>query len=216
MSEKVCPRGSILSFQKRVGQWMLACFGDKISADRVERNHRFLEESLELVQSSGCTASEAHQLVDYVFSRAMGVLSQEVGGVMVTLAALCRANDIDMRDCGETELTRIWTKVDQIRAKQAAKPRCSPLPAQLPTPTAPMGDARPRLEIRATDGTNIEPYDGIACRDATIKLQDERIANLERENARLRTYTSMANVGLIEAQRDELGKLRAELAAAKA
>ena len=27
-----------------------------------------------------------------------------------------------------TELARIWTKVEQIRAKQAAKPRNSPLP----------------------------------------------------------------------------------------
>lgn len=56
-----------LTFQERVGPWMLACFGEQISRDPVERNHRFLEEALELVQSLGCTASEAHQLVDYVY-----------------------------------------------------------------------------------------------------------------------------------------------------
>jgi Skp family chaperone for outer membrane proteins len=30
---------------------------------------------------------------------------------------------------GEIELARVWTKVEQIRAKQAAKPKHSPLPA---------------------------------------------------------------------------------------
>lgn len=119
-------------FQQRVQPWMMACFGPEISADRIERNHRFLEESLELVQSLGCTASEAHQLMDYVFGRPVGEPVQEAGGVMVTLAALCLASGLDMHACGETELARIWTKVGAIRAKQAAKPKHSPLPMQEP------------------------------------------------------------------------------------
>lgn len=115
-------------FQARVQPWLMGCFGAEIAADREERNHRFLEESLELVQSLGCTASEAHQLVDYVYGRDIGEPAQEVGGVMVTLAALCLANGLDMHANGETELARIWTKVEAIRAKQAAKPKHSPLP----------------------------------------------------------------------------------------
>ena len=47
---------------------------------------------------------------------------------MVTLAALCLANALDMHRAGEAELARIWTKVEQIRAKQASKPKGSPLP----------------------------------------------------------------------------------------
>jgi hypothetical protein len=117
------------TFQQRVQPWMMACFGEMIAGDREERNHRFLEEALELVQATGCTASEAHQLVDYVYGRPVGEPAQEVGGVMVTLAALCLANALDLHQCGETELARIWTKVDAIRAKQAAKPKHSPLPA---------------------------------------------------------------------------------------
>jgi len=120
------------SFQSRVQPWMMACFGAEISADGAERNHRFLEESLELVQASGCTASEAHQLVDYVFGRPVGERAQEVGGVMVTLAALCLAQGLDMHAADETELARIWTKVEAIRAKHAAKPKHSPLPAAIP------------------------------------------------------------------------------------
>jgi hypothetical protein len=106
---------------------MMECFGEAISADTRERNHRFLEESLELVQACGCTQSEAHQLVDYVFGRDVGEKHQEVGGVMVTLAALCLAQRLDMHNCGEVELARIWTKVDQIRAKQAIKPKHAPV-----------------------------------------------------------------------------------------
>ncbi|MDH1477750.1 hypothetical protein N5F13_25025 [Comamonas thiooxydans] len=128
-------------FQQRVQPWMMTCFGPEISADRIERNHRFLEEALELVQSLGCTASEAHQLVDYVFGRPVGEPVQEAGGVMVTLAALCLASGLDMHACGETELARIWTKVEAIRAKQAAKPKHSPLPMHAPEAQADARDA---------------------------------------------------------------------------
>lgn len=114
--------------QPRVAEWMAACFGPEISADRIERNHRFIEEALELVQACGCTQSEAHQLVDYVYDRPQGDINQEVGGVMITLATLCLANGFDMHAAGETELARVWTKIEKIRAKQAAKPRHSPLP----------------------------------------------------------------------------------------
>lgn len=117
-------------FQSRVQPWMMACFGPEIAADTQERNHRFLEEALELVQACGATASEAHQLVDYVYGRPVGDKHQEIGGVMVTLAALCLAQGHNMHAAGETELARIWTKVEQIRAKQAAKPNHSPLPEQ--------------------------------------------------------------------------------------
>ena len=122
-------------FQQGVAKWMEACFGPVISADCVERNHRFIEEALELVQACGCQRSEAHQLVDYVYNREMGEPTQEVGGVMVTLAALCLANGFDMASAGRTELARVWTKIETIRAKQAAKPRHSPLPSPPKDPT---------------------------------------------------------------------------------
>lgn len=112
---------------------MLECFGAEIAADCDERNHRFLEEALELVQACGCTASEAHQLVDYTFGRPPGEPMQEVGGVMVTLAGLCLANGLDMHIAGDVELTRVWRKVEQIRAKHAAKPKHSPLPIKVLT-----------------------------------------------------------------------------------
>lgn len=116
------------SFQARVHPWMMECFGPEISADRLERNDRFIEEALELVQASDYPPSRAHELVDYVYGRDQGEINQEVGGVMVTLAAHCLAHGVDMHEAGETELARIWTKVPQIRAKQAAKPKGGALP----------------------------------------------------------------------------------------
>jgi hypothetical protein len=118
-------------FQFEVQQWVDACFGPEIALDTVERNHRFLEEALELVQACGCAAEDAHKLVDYVFARPVGEKSQESGGVSVTHAALCSAQFLDMDACAHKELNRINTPgtIEKIRAKQAAKPKIGPLPA---------------------------------------------------------------------------------------
>lgn len=116
--------------QNRVATWLVDCFGNEIASDKTERNHRFLEESIELVQATGCTSSEAHQLVDYVFGRDIGDPPQEVGGVMNTLAALCCAHGMNLSDCASDEMDRVTQPeiMAKIKAKQAAKPKHSPLP----------------------------------------------------------------------------------------
>lgn len=119
---------NITDFQNNVHRWMYACFGDAIMWDKIERNHRFLEEALELVQANRCTKAEAHLLVDYVFDRPRGDINQEAGGVLVTLAALCGASQISMKDAAQSELERVWQNMEKIRIKQASKPRHSPLP----------------------------------------------------------------------------------------
>ena len=116
------------TFQDRVEPWLKECFGDIIPKDKVERNHRFLEEALELVQALNCSKEDAHDLVEYVYNRAVGEPHQEVGGVMVTLAALCLANELDMCYDGETELTRIKDPAltEKLRIKQLNKPTIGP------------------------------------------------------------------------------------------
>lgn len=118
------------AFQPRVQPFMMGCFGAEVSADMLERADRFTEEALELGQAIGHSAARAHALVDYVHGRPVGELSQEVGGVMVTLAALCLAAGLDMHESAETELARILQPqvMEKIRAKQAAKPTGSALP----------------------------------------------------------------------------------------
>ncbi len=115
--------GDTMNFQDRVQKWVRVCFGDEVANDKLERCYRFLEEALELVQSLGMTREQAHTLVDYVFNRAVGRKEQELGGVMVTLAALSAAANLSMDHAGERELSRV-VKPDvmaKIRRKQAAK-----------------------------------------------------------------------------------------------
>lgn len=138
-------------FQKRVVDWMMECFRVEVIYDVMERNHRFLEEALELVQSLGCTKSEAEQLVDYVFNRPVGEPIQEVGGVMVTLAALCNAAGLNMMEGAETELARIWTIIDKIREKHANKPKNSPLPQIVPLSDKIINAAAEESALKASD-----------------------------------------------------------------
>lgn len=137
------PHSAAKSFQSRVEPWLLECFGKMIAGDKEERNHRFLEEALELVQACGCTAEEAHNLVKYVFDRQVGEKTQEVGGVHVTLAALCLAQKIDSQAAAEAELARIIQPdmVERIREKQKRKPAMSPLPGIYPDNPVPPADS---------------------------------------------------------------------------
>lgn len=123
--------------QSKVAGWMQECFGPVISADKLERNDRFIEEALELVQASSYPKPRAIALVDYVYGRTPGEIGQEVGGVMITLAAKCLADGVDMALCGEVEFSRISQPgtIAKIRAKQARKPTGSALPIEKPEPT---------------------------------------------------------------------------------
>lgn len=158
--------GEDRSFQVRVHEWMLECFGPEIEADRQERADRFIEEALELAQTMpGFNAGRAHALVDYVFGRPVGERHQEVGGVMVTLAALCNTVGLRIDEEAERELARVWTKVEAIRAKQAAKPTGSALPVALSTPQGEverLGDISlllSRMKCRIADWDEEEPRD---------------------------------------------------------
>lgn len=117
------------NFQSRAAEWAKTCFGDEIPFDKLERADRFIEEALELAQTvPDFNALRAHDLVDYVFGRPVGDPLQEAGGSMVTLALLCNAMGISAEFAGEDQIATLWTKVEKIRAKQAAKPKGSAIP----------------------------------------------------------------------------------------
>ena len=116
------------TFQHRVDEWVQACFSPCVRADCRDRTHRFLEEALELAQANGCSRQDAEALLHYVYSRPRGNPELEVGAVVVTLAGLCTAKNIDMDKAADEELERNWRRINQIRDKHAAKPVNSPLP----------------------------------------------------------------------------------------
>ncbi|HEY4326128.1 MAG TPA: hypothetical protein VGN20_19215 [Mucilaginibacter sp.] len=110
------------TYQQRVQQWVTEAFGPKVANDKKERAYRFIEESIELVQSTGLTKEDVLTMVDYVFGRPAGEPYQEIGGVMVTLASLTEVQNLDLTECAEMELERAILKTDKIRAKQRSKP----------------------------------------------------------------------------------------------
>lgn len=116
--------------QPRVAKWMQECFGPEISNDKLERGDRLLEEVFELLQSGDYPKERINLLMHYVWGREKGEPFQEVGGVMITLAAYCLAHGLDMHTAGNVEMSRITTpeNILKIRAKQAAKPTGSALP----------------------------------------------------------------------------------------
>ena len=112
------------SFQKRAMYWAKRCFGLTLATDIRERNQRFIEEALELVQACGMTRREAWGAVSYVYGRPVGEKRQEVGGAYTTLAALCAAHNIDMVSEGERDLLGIDNEktTTNIRLKRQGKP----------------------------------------------------------------------------------------------
>ncbi len=111
------------SFQSDVATWMGQCFPPSLSSNMTERGDRLLEEVLELLQSHGYDSARVPTLVNYVFARPVGEPAQEVGGVMVTLAAYCSVAGLSMQADGQAELVRINQPevIARIRAKQEAK-----------------------------------------------------------------------------------------------
>jgi len=116
-------RDSGAALQPRVAAWMAECFIPTLYANMTERGDRLVEEVFELLQSKGYDRSRIPTLVDYVWNRPVGEPAQEVGGVMVTLAAYCAVAGLDMQRDGAAELARITRPevMAKIRAKQEAK-----------------------------------------------------------------------------------------------
>ena len=117
-----------LSYQSRVEKWLETCISLSAISGRSERIHRFPEEALELAQANDGSRDDARALVNYVSGRASGRPEPEIGGVMVALAGLCSAPDINMSKAGKRERERNWDRIDLIQAKQLSQPHGSPLP----------------------------------------------------------------------------------------
>lgn len=110
------------SFQQRVWEWFKACFGSAGLTDHAQRDFRFFEEATELIQARGnMSEEEAIAMVRSVYAKPAGKTYQEIGGVATTFAMLCNSADIDQEHAADTELLRVWGKIDEIREKQKSK-----------------------------------------------------------------------------------------------
>jgi hypothetical protein len=116
-------RPALRTYQTRVADWLAKCFHPSQYRNMVERGDRLLEEVLELLQAHGYDKHRVATLVQYVYGRPVGEPVQEMGGVMVTLAAFATTAGLDMDAAGETELARISQPevMEKVRIKQESK-----------------------------------------------------------------------------------------------
>ena len=91
--------------QELVADWVSRTFGTEKNVP--ERARRLLEESIEVFQALGMQEAGAHDLVRHVFAKPPGRPSQELGGVFLTLLALCDALAVDAGEIEWRELRRV-------------------------------------------------------------------------------------------------------------
>lgn len=108
--------------QKEVHDWCAAAFGDEHARCVPHRGIRMLEEALEAAQAAGCNREMVHKLVDYVFDRPSGELSQEIGGLGLTTLALSEAAGISADIEERREFERVKSKpLEHFRNRNQVK-----------------------------------------------------------------------------------------------
>lgn len=165
------------NFQERVSFWATEAFGSDVAGDLLERQDRFLEEVFELLQSLGYHPGRINRLRRYVYNRATGEPPQEIGGVMLTMAALCQAAGESMMDAGEAELRSAYARIDKIRAKQAAKPKfqAEPIALEMLNELEQEQFLEFIAEAMGTNGFSQDEIDGFASGDITGLERDTAI-----------------------------------------
>jgi len=98
--------------QTRAYNWCAKAFGKGVAENRVERGARFLEEAIELAQVCDVPKELAVKLVDRVYSRPVGTVASEVGGVGVTLLVLCELLGVSADDLEAREMALCEAKYD--------------------------------------------------------------------------------------------------------
>ena len=108
--------------QALVADWIAKAFGADHATSLPQRGLRMLEEAIEAYQSAGGTSEMAHKLVDYIFSRPIGELGQEIGGIMITVYGLANAAGLSVEAEEEREYRRVLSKpLEHHAARNQAK-----------------------------------------------------------------------------------------------
>ena len=120
--------------ESRIVRWITSSFGWELFRNRHERGRRFLEEVVELNQAMGVSHEDALRIVNHVYSRPVGQIDQEMGGVGITLLGLCGSLDLDFQELTKRELDRVLAlPADHFRKRNALKAQAGI--AMMPTGT---------------------------------------------------------------------------------
>ena len=109
------------SLQTRLCAWLNECVGKRDAEDKDERDARFLEEAIELMQARGRSKEEIHQMVESVYAKPVGQVPQEIAGTLMTLFALAQSHGYDLMGLGEQEYRRITQ--DNVKKASGRKTR---------------------------------------------------------------------------------------------
>lgn len=90
--------------------WARRSFGAEHVSNIPVRCLRLAEEAVELAQAAGIPKDKMYDLIDIVYSRPRGELTQELGGVMMTAVVLSAAMGLDADHFFEIELRRVLAK----------------------------------------------------------------------------------------------------------
>jgi NTP pyrophosphatase (non-canonical NTP hydrolase) len=96
------------TWQRLVGRWTELVFRDRFAevTPRI-RVMRLLEEALELAQAEDVPVTDAIIILNQVYDRPKGEPSQELGGVVITLANYAETAGLDLEEAFYSEFTRI-------------------------------------------------------------------------------------------------------------
>ncbi|MBP2498351.1 NTP pyrophosphatase (non-canonical NTP hydrolase) [Methylobacterium sp. PvP062] len=92
-----------------VKDWITRVFGLRTLNLRF-RAERVLEEALELAQAAGYPQEKIAGLTAKVYANPPGALRQEVGGLGISVLALCETAEISADECEEAEILRVLSK----------------------------------------------------------------------------------------------------------
>lgn len=95
-------------YQNRAVEWLLAGSEAAEVMDRTMRRKRFLEEALGLYQAMGGSAEEARGQVARLFAKPAGEVVADIGDVMIELAGISFAYDVDMMQAAYNTLDFNW------------------------------------------------------------------------------------------------------------
>jgi NTP pyrophosphatase (non-canonical NTP hydrolase) len=108
--------------QAAISRWARECFGVEEATSPEQRGLRLLEEAIEAAQAAGVDRDAAANLVRFVYSRPVGEVAQELGGVAVCALALAEAvgADAETEECREIDRVLAIDRA-HFTARNAAK-----------------------------------------------------------------------------------------------
>lgn len=102
---------------KLILNWAVTTFGP-VAKSPIERASRLLEEAAEVTQAAGLDKAVALKIIERTYSRPVGEIGKEIGGVLVCVHGLCAVLDIDPDEVLEIEVTRVLNRDPEYWAKK--------------------------------------------------------------------------------------------------